>query len=263
MKLSVGEMRVVMRLWCLMRSPLLFGGDITSGGAASVPPAVAAVATNPQMLRVTDDVVRPAPLPAPASGSMSLVGWAARSFASSQVRYAAVFNIGTSGTATGYDRTAAPACRRPGSPYDPYTNDTCVHNPGGRIGGWAVSGSDACCQRCANTTAAAAAGTGGPCAAWSAFHDGKTLECNLFRSVRTVKAIAGCISGVPPPPPSSEGYRVTLRNLGLDPDAGEWEVRSVWNGSQAAAAVPVVGGGFTSRPAGHDVEMYMISPMGK
>ena len=263
----------------MLRSPLIYGGAVAGEGA--VPPAIAAIVTNTDMLRATDDVAAPFPLP-PQDAARNVVGWAARALSCPQTRYVAVFNLGAARPAAAGSSKGEgpPACR---SPAAPYANNTCLHNPRGRIESRAVASADACCDACTRQARRASARVGGaaptgtaqwhptsdsgnPCVAWSAFHDGSAIQCNLFRSVGKVNHVRGCVSGgagapgppAPTPTPSA-GFVVSLRALGLNVPAGTnmaWEARSVWTGG---APVPVVGGGFVARPGGHDVEMYIVT----
>ena len=210
----MNEMRVVMSLWSMMRSPLVYGGDITAG-AGSIPPAVKAVVTNRDMLGLTDDVVQPFMVTLATDERNATVGvarsdddvccWAARSHASRDVRYVAVFNLGpknaaaaaaapsdqravTSTTQMGAsgqhsssgggggggggsgDRASRhripPAVCRPAV----YQNNSCMHNPRGRIANLYVANVSECCQACTIYTVE-------DCVAWSAFHD-NGLQCN-------------------------------------------------------------------------------------
>ena len=63
MHLLINEMRVVMTLWCLMRSPLIYGGAVSGGGHDVVDPQILRIVTNRDMLTMTDDVQQPTLLP--------------------------------------------------------------------------------------------------------------------------------------------------------------------------------------------------------
>ena len=92
MHLSLSEMRSVMTLWCVMRSPLLFGGDITQAGDIS--PEIKSIVTHPDLLRMTDDVVAPRLLATSKSGrNVEAYAWGMRSLANADQRYDATLTL--------------------------------------------------------------------------------------------------------------------------------------------------------------------------
>lgn len=250
MHLTTSEMRVVMTLWCLLRSPLIFGGAIA--GANAVDSQVRSIVTNADMLRITDDVQQPTLLP---SQHDHIVTWMA--FSASDpltVRYVAVFNLGQKIKTENKTQRAFSADPRALSCVGTaFRNDTCFHNPRGKLVGMAVDDAQSCCEACSNYTQPRR------CVAWSAFHDGSTLECFLFGSIGKVNYVKGCVSsaGTPAPAPAPfSGQAVSLKALQLD-ESQAWTARSVWDAGQPAT--PVVNGSFVSRPSYHDVAMYVVA----
>lgn len=243
MHLQINEMRVVMTLWSLLRSPLVFGGAIADG----IAPAIASIVTNKQVLAMTDDVVSPTPLP---KQNPSLVGWVARSHSNHSVRYVAVFDLGNKFSGTGHSVVQNTCDARA------YNNNTCFHNPHGKIAGQVVGSASQCCRYCSEIK---------QCEAWSAFHDGKSLACNVFRSVGKVNFVRGCTSGgakapapAPTPAPPFTGFRVTLEALGLS-GSTPWKVKSIWD-TATTHDVPITNGSFLSFPKHHDVDLFLVSP---
>ncbi len=248
MDLTISEMRIVMTLWCLLRSPLIFGGAVV--GSNAVDPHIFSTVTNTDMLRITDDVQQPTLLP---SQHDHIVSWMALSGSDpATTRYVAVFNLGqklrTEDTQAALSGPKSPSCVGTN-----FRNDTCFHNPRGKLLGTTVKDATSCCEACGNYSKSR-------CVAWSVFNDHGSLKCFLFGSIGKVNHVKGCISaGGPNPAPAPapfSGELVSLSALQLD-DTQSWEATSVWDPGRVV--IPIKNGSFVSRPSYHDVSMYVVS----
>lgn len=146
MHLSIGEMRIVMTLWCMLRSPLIYGGAVA--GANAVPPQILQIVTNRDMLRMTDDIQRPMPLPVQHD---HIVMWMAFSASDPLTRYVAVFNVGAR-TAPDLRQQYLTTAHNLPCITGTEENSTCFHNPKGKIGGMPVRDFGECCKACGNYT---------------------------------------------------------------------------------------------------------------
>ena len=250
MHLTISEMRVVMSLWCMVRSPLIYGGAVV--GPKAVDPQILRIVTNADILRVADDVQQPTLL---RSQHEHIITWMAFSASDpATTRYVAVFNLGQKTHTTQTETTdvksvglMSPSCHGLA-----FKNDTCFHNPRGKLFGLVAKDPASCCEACKNYTKAR-------CVAWSAFHNHGALECFLFGSVGKVNRVSGCVSGgtdspAPAPAPFS-GENVSLSALQLN-ESKAWTARSIWDPRMSAR---VTNGFFVSLPSYHDVNMYVVS----
>eukprot|EP01050_Picozoa_sp_SAG11_P010120 SAG11_NODE_996_length_6253_cov_3.652909_5_plen_325_part_00 len=252
MHLTINEMRVVMTLWCLVRSPLIYGGAVA--GSKAVDPQILSIVTNTDMLRIADDVQQPTLLP--SSQHEHIIIWMAFSASDpATMRYVAVFNLGQKtqkerAKTRNVDSLHLPSSSCRGATFQ---NDTCFHNPRGKMFGLGVNDVASCCEACKNYTKAR-------CMAWSAFRDHGSLQCFLFGSVGKVNRVSGCIfagtdSPAPAPVPFS-GENMSLSALKLN-ESQAWTVRSIWG--PPTFPTRVTNGTFVSFPSYHDVDMYVVS----
>lgn len=248
MHLTISEMRVVMTLWCMLRSPLIFGGAVA--GSNAVDPQILSIVTNADMLKVTDDVQQPMLLP---SKHDHIIKWMAFSASNpATTRYVAVFNLGQK-LRTEQIQSPRLGLHSPSCVGTAFKNDTCFHNPRGKLFGLTVKDARSCCQACKNYT-------NSRCVAWSTFHDHGSLECFLFRSIGKINYVKGCISAgatspAPAPVPFS-GELVSLSSLQLN-ESQAWTATSVWDPGKVV--IPISNGSFVARPSYHDVSMYVVT----